>query len=306
MTRKIAWLSFALTLILPAISAQAQAPSEINALLRKSKFVDAGREVNTVLGTNQATISTFCHPQATDQDCKVTALLMMKELRQHYKSIHRIRVLFYDPANISNYREVEIQGSDVAQVDMGKPLNAVLSQISVAKRTTAATKGRTAGRTSGLASHGRGGSAAVGAYKTFRNSDVSINFPSNWTVMAENNSLLKVGVSRKDGSVTIALLRVSFPWGPTVEALASSREAECVQKFAGYKKRVHRAQSCNGVPGVYVEGSAPFMTSEVVDRSLFLKTSDAYYTLQMQSTGMDDGEMSSVFDTALNSLRING
>ncbi len=306
MITRVVWLSFALILILPGYSADAQAPAEINALLRKSKFVDAGREVNTVLGTNQATISTFCHPQATDQDCKVTALLMMKELRQHYKSIHRIRVLFYDPANIHSYRDVEIQEGDVVQVDMGKPLNTVLSQIGVAKRTTAATKGSTSGRTSGFASRGRAGSAAAGGYKTFRNSEASVDFPGNWTVMAENNSLLKVGISRKDGNATLALLRVSFPWGPTVEALASAREAECLQKFAGYKKRSHRAQNCSGFPGVYVEGSAPFMNSELVDRSLFLKTPDAYYTLQMQSTGMDDSDMNTIFDAATSSLRING
>ncbi len=270
MIMRLAWLSISLTLIFPLYSAQAQAPSEINGLLRKSKFVDAGREVNTVLGTNQATISTFCHPQATDQDCKVTALLMMKELRQHYKSIHRIRVLFYDPANIHNYRDVEIQGGDVAQVDMGKPLNTVLSGISVAEANhTGCEEEDQQGDPLDWHHDGRGGSAAAGGYKTFRNNDASINFPSNWIVMAENNSLLKVGISRKDGNATIALLRVSFPWGPTVEALASSREAECLQKFTGYKKRAHRAQNCSGFPGVYVEGSAPFMTSELVDRSLF-------------------------------------
>lgn len=306
MTKKVAWIPIALTLMLPVISASAQTSSEINDLLRKSKFVDAGREVNTVLAANQATISTFCHPQATDQDCKVTALLMMKELRQHYKSIHRIRVVFYDPANINSYRDVEVREADVLQVDMGKPLKTVLSQISVAKRTTPAAKGRTSARASGAASRSRSGSAAGGAFKTFRSSDASMLYPGNWTVMADNSSLFKVGISRKDGTATLALLRLAFPWGPSVEALASAREAECLQKFAGYKKRVHRAQSCNGIAGVYVEGSAPYLNSEIVDRSLFLKSSNGYYTLQLQSTGMDDAEVGNIFDTALNSLRING
>jgi hypothetical protein len=307
MTNKVAWLSITLTLILPVISAQAQSPAQINALLRKSKFVDAGREVNTVLGSGQATISTFCHPQATDQDCKVTALLMMKELRQHYKNIHRIRVVFYDPANIQSYRDVEIRESDVAQVDMGKPLQTVLSQISVAKRTANTARGKTSPRAAG-AGQGRSGSSAQVAYETFQsaNGEFSVLYPSNWRVSAEGGVLFKVYTSRKDGNASLALLRVAFPWGPTCEDLANAREAEYVQKFANYKKRVHRAQNCNGVPGVYVEGGAPFLNSEVVDRSLFLKSPKAYYTLQMQSTGMDDRELGSIFNTVMNSLRING
>ena len=292
--------------MLPMISASAQTSSQINELLRKSKFVDAGREVNTVLGSNQATISTFCHPQATDQDCKVTALLMMKELRQKYKSIHRIRVLFYDPANIRSYRDVEIREGDVLQVDMGKPLKTVLAQISVAKRSASATT-NSASRSSSRTSGSKSGSL-VGAYETYQDSNgqFSVQYPKNWTVMSENGALLKVYTQRRDGSASLALLRVALPWGPSVEDLANSREAEMLAKFAGYKKRAHRAQSCSGASGVYLEGSAHLNGSEVVDRSLFLQSHKAYYTLQMQSTGLNDAELSNIFTTVMNSLRING
>lgn len=306
MTKRVFSISIALTLMLPAISASAQTSSEINALLRKSKFVDAGREVNTVLGSNQATISTFCHPQATDQDCKVTALLMMKELRQHYKTIHRIRVVFYNPGDIHSYRDVEIREGDVVQVDMGKPLKTVLSQIGVTKRTTSATTSSVS-KSSSRAPGARSGSL-VAAYETFRDSNgqFSVQYPSNWTVMSESGALLKLYTQRKDGSVSLALLRVALPWGPSVEDLANSREAEMLSKFAGYRQRAHRPQTCSGVNGVYLEGSASLRGGEVVDRSLFLQSHKAYYTLQMQSTGLNDAELTNIFNTVMNSLRING
>jgi hypothetical protein len=108
-----------------------QSSSEINTLLQKSKLVDTGRPVNTSLSADCAVISTFCDQRAADNDCKITALMMMKELRLHFKGIHRIRVLFFNQTDPTMYREIPIRESDVLLVDKGTPPATVLSHVDV-------------------------------------------------------------------------------------------------------------------------------------------------------------------------------
>jgi len=287
-------------------SADAQTSSEVSALLRKSKFVDTGREVNTIIGKDVTTISTFSHPQATDQDCKVTALLMLKEIRQHYGSIRCIRVFFYDPSNIRSYREVSVKQSDVALVDMGKPLPTVLSQVVVR---------RSAGdpRSFSSASQVRqgGGVNRLGKqeYSTFvsDDGDVTMLCPQGWSNAESSIYLVKLFTSRRAGNATLTLLRQRFEFvGPSIEALVDKHEASLRAGGSAVKIRVRKNQSSGGSPGIYFEASTAVGASEGVERSYFLRNAKGYYLLSLATVGMDDREMGSLFQTVCNSLRIRG
>jgi hypothetical protein len=285
----------------PAI---AQTSSEINALLRKSKFVDTGREVNTSIGKDVTTISTFSHPQATDQDCKVTALLMLKELRQHYSNIHRIRVFFYDPANIRSYREVSVQQSDVAQVDMGKSLQSVLSQVAVRRVSAPVTAA------GGSSSYSRQrGAIRTQEYTNFtsQDGDLSMQCPAGWTPQPTNIYLVKLYTARGPSSATVTLLRQHFEFaGPSIEDLVNKQETALLARGPGVKIKAKRSESCGGTPGIYLEASTHIGNTEGVERMLILRNPKAYFLLSMTSVGMDEREMGAVFSKMSSSLRIRG
>ncbi len=295
-----------LAVLMSSSFANAQSSAEINALLRKSKFVDTGREVNSVVSKDLTTISTFSHPQATDQDCKVTALLMLKELHQHYADISHIRVFFYDPANINSYREVSVKQSDVALVDMGKPLQSVLSRVAV--RRSVSTRSTASGnsvirQSSGVGRLGRQ------EYSTFQSDDgdVSMLCPSGWTNMPSNVYLIKLFTSRRTGNATLTLLRQRFEFvGVPIEELVNKHEASLKASGSGVKVRMRKNQSCGGTPGILFEASTTIGVSEGVERSYFLRNAKGYYLLSLATVGMDDKEMGELFNTICNSLKIRG
>jgi len=124
-------LPVVLTIIL-GMSALAQSSSDIVNVIRSSKLVDTKRELTATLNGYEATISTFCDSRAADKDCKITALLILKELTQHYKAIRQARVSFYDEHRTNHYRTVVVQERMVQLVDSGTPIANVLSTVPIA------------------------------------------------------------------------------------------------------------------------------------------------------------------------------
>ena len=311
-------------ILLAAVSAPmqnclAQSPADISRLLRNSKLVDTGREVNATLSGEQVSISTFAHPKAKDQDCKITALLMMKELRQHYRNIRRSRVLFFDPANPSQYREVIISESEVQLVDAGRPVPEVLSRISVRggsyvrQGQTARARGRGAASASARAYGRRGGVSNVdGASEdTFcsRDGEVSIWKPRDWITTPEVGTyLMKTGtVKISGGFVEVTLYRLIFPTAPSLSDWMDQHERETQGKAASYTRVTRRNQDCNGFPGLYLECRVKNHNgAETMERcQIFLKDTHCF-SLIMLSHGMNEGEMGSLYQKMLASLKVRG
>lgn len=305
-------------IVLAAISASmqscfAQSPAEISRLLRSSKLVDTGREVNATLAKGQVSISTFSHPRAKDQDCKITALLMMKELRQHYRNIRRSRVLFFDPANPSQYREVTISESDVHLIDAGRPVPEVLARISVSNGSYARHGQSAGGRgTSARAASGRGGgfSSVDGANEdTFcsRDGEVSIWRPRDWITTPEVGSyLMKTGtVKLSGGFVEVTLYRVIFPTAPSLSEWMDTHEAEIRSKSSNYTRVTRRNQDCNGYPGLFLEcRSRNHSGAETMERcQIFLKDTHCF-SLIMLSHGMNEGDVASIYQKMLGSIKV--
>jgi len=312
-----------LTLLVPITPCFGQTAEQINLLLRKSKFVDIGRMVNTTVGADKTIISTYSNPKASDQDCKVTALLMMKELTQHYKSIHRIQVLFYDPRNPNSFRDIEIREGDTLLVDQGKPLSVVLSEIDVGHHTSAPTPNvvparqpRVASWTLNAAAPTLGKStsnANIGAqtsFQTFATSDgeLTISYPKDWSPAASDGNfvLLNVMSQTKEGSGAIALYR--HPGlGATIEALADQHAADLKAKSKNYREISRRIQTCDGQPCISTEASGQWTNgTNVVKRAAYVKAPNHLYMLDMTSTGSNDNDMSRLFQKLFASIRIRG
>lgn len=154
----------------------AQTATDIQKILKNSKGIESGRPLKAVVNDGTVTVSTYAHPKSSDQDCKINALFILKDLKRHHKTIHRLSITFYDVTNPNRYRTVDVSEEQVAAVDNGRKVQEVLSQVDIVRgdATLASSAVDTSGGGNGLNSKsaligtlasvlggGRGGSGAV-------------------------------------------------------------------------------------------------------------------------------------------------
>ena len=294
----------------------AQTSKDINSLLKNSKLVDTGRQVNSTVGKNCVSISTFSHRHATDEDCKITALLMMKELRQHYKSITKATVLFFDPANVESYRKVEIREGDVVLVDMGKSPKEILSQISISTGTRRVQRRQG----SGLVSSTHSGSArtrtrssrsaqySIPGYKTYISPDKSVSmlYPADWAPSASEAGMALMKVVSTSGrcTVSIALYKQRMSLIPNLYELAEKQIELLKARYGVVKVRAKRERTINGVPGTYFEASASALGIVAVDRTMILRDGQNVFRVTMYSFNGDDHELDQIFEKVVQSVII--
>lgn len=114
----------------------AQSSAEMESLLKASKLVDTKHELRVTPSVGgEVVISTYCSNKASDRDCKITALLMLKELSQHYKNVVQVRASFYDEVAASKYRTVVVNSRHAQLLDSGKQITEVLATIPIAAGT---------------------------------------------------------------------------------------------------------------------------------------------------------------------------
>lgn len=315
MSRGVALILINMTLFMSTGSVYGQTSAEINNLLKGSKIVDTGRAVNATVRPDKTTISTFCDVKASDQDCKITALLMMKELKEHYKSIHCIRVLFYSPENTGNFKEVEISDGAVALLDAGKPVKQVLSEIGISS-PVARTMSPGASGMSVHAVPGRptksvalpSSTSTQGEFVKCTSADgtVSINYPRDWIADPSEPgvAVAKAFTKTKDGRITMTLYRNAVVEGMTLDSIVNQHEAQRQAACPGYRRIRRKEENCAGLPGIYLEAAATLNGIPTTERSEFLRNQTHFYGLTVISYGFSDDYMISLFNTISNSLRI--
>lgn len=91
------------------------------ALIEKSKIVGADAHVQARVGPGEVALSLYRNPKANDKDCKIDAILMAKALMDaEPKTITKVKVRFYDPANRTSYREVNVGTGVVKAFGQGR------------------------------------------------------------------------------------------------------------------------------------------------------------------------------------------
>jgi hypothetical protein len=228
---------------------------------------------------------------------------MMKELRQHYPSIHRIKVLFYDETDSLRFREVEVREGDALLVDSGKKLQDVLSQIdvnyhNVPSATTARSSGRPSQNAVQLSSNSHGSTG----FTNFQSPDgtASMLIPTNWVASSSiPGTLVSRMTANREGQASMNL----YCGGPTpLDDVVALHEAPgLLLGPADFHVAAKRAQDCNGVPGLYFEATSSLKGKE---RTQFVRTSAHTYSLTLYSTGFNDSDMNRLFSTMVSSLRV--
>jgi hypothetical protein len=260
--------------------AGAQTAQEIESVIKSSKHVDKTRPVRAVVGSSLTTVSTYCHPKARDQDCKISALFIMKELSCHFKTLHRLRINFFDPNCPDAFRAVEVSEGDIALVDGGKPVQEVLSQLPLSKgklkQPTAqpATQPPTA---KGPYMPAAANSMRLNAFTT-SDGDISMLLPEGAHIMQNpvpgtalkcSNSLLQISVGRHQEGI-----------GRSFSDIVLQCELVTVLGLRGWQKLREDHQRINSQEAFYEEGT---VGAEYKLRLLIIRGRYSVYTMTMMN-----------------------
>lgn len=114
-------------------SAHASPSSDAEHMLNHSRFVDSEHPCRVSLGQDkkQAGVTLFAQHESRDQDCKITALLITKELSKHYPDLQLTRVSFFDESAQGNSRFIIVGKNQVQMVDSGQKVQNVLAKLKV-------------------------------------------------------------------------------------------------------------------------------------------------------------------------------
>lgn len=104
----LAWAGVLALVVSPAAWALLS-DAEAVTLIEKARVVTPDSQIQARVGAGEVAVSLYRNPKANDKDCKIDAILMAKALMDaDPKGITTVKVRFYDPANRSSYREVNV------------------------------------------------------------------------------------------------------------------------------------------------------------------------------------------------------
>lgn len=297
-------------MIFTGLPAGAQSASDIERIVKSSKHVDNTRPIRAVIGSKsdrsgkEISISTYSHPKASDKDCKINSLFIMKDVLQHYKTVHRINISYYDPRNPSSYRTVQVTEGDVALVDHGKPVEDVLSDLPLTSGAVAPpTPGRSQTSFSGTTFSGipslRTASETT-KLTTFTSSDGSISIalpqgaltmrnPEPGTLVRCINLIVGIDVWCSDND------------GTTFEKIVEMMENRCSLAYPQWEKTKEQPYPLKGYRGIYMEGNVS-ATKKL--RGLFVQGRNHVYTIAVTGLLKNDAQVESLFRQMIASLTI--
>ncbi|HEY9787001.1 MAG TPA: hypothetical protein V6D17_16535 [Candidatus Obscuribacterales bacterium] len=143
---RLAWFLLLVFCAAPAALAAAEASApEIITLLRAAKIVNPSYRLDVVTSGREITVITKRNPKATDDDCKINAVLMGKAVMDaHPTTISRVKVL-YAPEGMDAVDEVVVRAGDVRSYDAGSITEDQLLSSLELKRIAGANLGGASG-----------------------------------------------------------------------------------------------------------------------------------------------------------------
>jgi hypothetical protein len=125
-------LSLGLTL-----SSYAHISSEqLQAEITKAKILPPDAKVTTAITGSELTVSTYKLEKATENDCKIDAVLISKTAFAADPEFSRVVVIFYDPIYPTSYDEIPVTLGDVTAFGSGSlSKGQLLSELKLTKRS---------------------------------------------------------------------------------------------------------------------------------------------------------------------------
>jgi len=110
----LAVLPLALSFIMAPMALAAPSAAELVATVEKAKILATGTRVSAALNGTEAYVSTYKNARATDNDCKIEAVLIAKAVMDLAPNdITRATIYFYSTSNINKRKFVTVTAGDV-------------------------------------------------------------------------------------------------------------------------------------------------------------------------------------------------
>jgi hypothetical protein len=110
-----------------------QTSADLETIIKTSNGIDSSRPIRAYVDKAVATVSTYSPPNASDQDCKINSLFIVKALANRYPNIQGLRITFYDSKLASGFRTIEVSKEHARRIDAGKPVQEVLATINIVR-----------------------------------------------------------------------------------------------------------------------------------------------------------------------------
>jgi hypothetical protein len=100
-----------------SVSVNAAVPTSASVIndIRSAKILskDLSDSLTVRITGSEITVSAYRSPKSSDQDCKIDAVLIAKELVSKYRSITVVRAVFFDMSAPTNYRTCVVRAGDI-------------------------------------------------------------------------------------------------------------------------------------------------------------------------------------------------
>lgn len=195
------------TLVTPGVEAKPTVDDLKNAITQ-AKILGPDCRINVVTESNQAIVSTFIDKASKreDDDCKINAVLIAKNIMQMDSDVVKVKVLFYD-VDAVNFRQVVVKAGDVlafgeGQIDNQKLLSSLEitrgivvsspasttatpnkdlpANTAAATSTATATTQKTSSGTNASASTPPPAKASSPSPPTFSAAGITFTYPRDW------------------------------------------------------------------------------------------------------------------------------
>lgn len=138
----VRYLAFVLAaFLMTSLSARAEIPTSQSVIndIRAAKILskDLSDSLAVRIVGSEITVSAYVNPHSSDQDCKIDAVLIAKELVSKYRSVKFVKVIFSNINEPSKYRSIVVRAGDIDLYGSG-----ALSKVNLLKMINVANEHR--------------------------------------------------------------------------------------------------------------------------------------------------------------------
>ncbi len=95
--------------------------NDIINVIKLSQVIPVNKQIQVKISNKEVVLSMYYSPKASDQDCKIDAVLLTRAIMQKFnKEVSLVRIFFYDNIKTDEYRMVVVRSGDIQSFGKGK------------------------------------------------------------------------------------------------------------------------------------------------------------------------------------------
>lgn len=96
-------------------------PAQVRKIVEDAKILSPDYRMQASINGKEVVITTYLNPKATDNDCKIDAVLIAKKVMDADPAeVDLVKIIYYDSSNVKKYRQVTVRSGDVKAFGSGQ------------------------------------------------------------------------------------------------------------------------------------------------------------------------------------------